>query len=289
MWRLQKCLTNVSACPITEVTRYPKSYVPKELPGCVKSAVMRCASSLTYERIRTTPGYDLRSFGLHPQVASRPDGARSRQQMDRTRTGSSPTESSPTESSRMVFRLLPLWIAVLALGTGLAAGSAAAQSAGPAASGVKPIDSRTAASGGRANGSLAVGDPAADGPLPTTYRQQMQRRRQLQRVRPAANGRDAVTLTGLVLDETLTRYGRAFYTAFHQAWDPPAAGGIYAIQIREKPVPGRGTQVRVYINDVVIYQARLVPGPRAVGEHPERAVRRAFRYVRSGRANWEIF
>ena len=123
-------------------------------------------------------------------------------------------------------------------------------------------------------------------PVPATYEEQLRNRRSLRR---STDDVDPVALTGIVLDETRTQDGRAFYTAFQQIWQPPANSGYYSIQIRESPVPGRGTQVQVYVNDTIIYRARLVPGPHAVGEHPQRAARRTHRYVQSGRANWHIF
>jgi hypothetical protein len=123
-------------------------------------------------------------------------------------------------------------------------------------------------------------------PVPATYEEQLRDRRTLRRT---TGDFDPVMLTGIVLDETLTQDGRAFYTAFQQIWQAPANGGYYSIQIRESPVPGRGTQVQVYVNDTIIYRARLVPGPNAVGEHPQRAARRTYRYVESGRANWLIY
>jgi curli production assembly/transport component CsgE len=92
-----------------------------------------------------------------------------------------------------------------------------------------------------------------------------------------------------VIDETLTRHGREFYTAFHQSWRSPTKQGIYTIVIREQPAPGRGTQVSVWVNDTALYRARLIPGGDVLGDHPVRAVHRTSQYVASGRAALRIF
>lgn len=135
--------------------------------------------------------------------------------------------------------------------------------------------------------------PRAGGPdigqptdLRPTYGAQL---RQRSRLTPISASRDGITLTGLVIDETLTRHGREFYTAFHQSWRSPTKQGIYTIVIREQPAPGRGTQVSVWVNDTALYRARLIPGGDVLGDHPVRAVHRTSQYVASGRAALRIF
>jgi len=95
-----------------------------------------------------------------------------------------------------------------------------------------------------------------------TYRATLRKR---SRLPPTSTSREGITLTGLVIDETRTRHGREFYTAFHQSWRTPMKRSIYTIVIREQPALGRGTQVSVCVNDTVLYRARPIPGGDALG------------------------
>lgn len=122
--------------------------------------------------------------------------------------------------------------------------------------------------------------------LAPTYQQQVARFRQFQRVREAS---DDGGLEGLVIDETLTRLGRAFYDVFYRHWQTPPEAGFHTIRVVEEPRPGRGTLVQVNVNDASIYQTRLQPGADALGNHPLRAAQRTYRYLQSGQGTLTIY
>lgn len=70
------------------------------------------------------------------------------------------------------------------------------------------------------------------------------------------NGLD---IDGLVLDETRTRIGRSFYTAFYQQWTPPENASGFTVTVQERPLRGQGVLVSVKVNDELAFQTRLQP------------------------------
>lgn len=127
------------------------------------------------------------------------------------------------------------------------------------------------------------GPQAAETPgvvaLPTTYGDQLRLHRTLER-RPGADA--ALDLGGLVVDETLTPHGRIFYTDFFDVWEAPPVEGFYTVRVQERPTPGRGTLVEVFVNDDVTFRTRLQP-QTPIAEQALQAARRTYAYVRSGR------
>lgn len=97
-----------------------------------------------------------------------------------------------------------------------------------------------------------------------------------------------VDLGGLVVDETLTPQGRTFYSDFFGAWRSPPTTGFYIIRVRERPMPGRGTLVQVFVNDDVTFQTRL-QAQTTVDEAVLQAARQTYAYVRSGRGILQIY
>ncbi len=95
-------------------------------------------------------------------------------------------------------------------------------------------------------------------------------------------------LRGLVVDETITPQGRTFYTEFYGVWQSPPVDGFYTVEVREKPTPGRGALVRVFVNDDVTFQARLQP-QTDIAERALQAARRTYGYVRSGQGILQIY
>lgn len=68
-----------------------------------------------------------------------------------------------------------------------------------------------------------------------------------------------LSLDGLVVDETQTRIGRAFYDAFYQQWQAPEDAQNFTVSVQEKPLRGRGILISVRVNDELAFQARLQP------------------------------
>lgn len=120
--------------------------------------------------------------------------------------------------------------------------------------------------------------------LPTTYADQLRLYRTLQR---RAGAGATLDLGGLVVDETITPHGRIFYTNFFDVWQSPQVEGFYTVRVQEKPTPGRGTLVVVFVNDDVIFRTRLQP-QALISEQALQAARRTYMYVRSGRGILQI-
>jgi len=56
-------------------------------------------------------------------------------------------------------------------------------------------------------------------------------------------------IQGLIIDETMTKVGRDFYEVFFSNWENPSSIQDFSILIKERPMPGIGTQIRVFIDE----------------------------------------
>jgi len=66
-----------------------------------------------------------------------------------------------------------------------------------------------------------------------------------------------VDVGGLLLDSTVTRFGKEFFYQFSQFWpDIPNTEGIN-LQIKEQVVPRAGTKLSLVMNNQVIYVTHL--------------------------------
>lgn len=122
--------------------------------------------------------------------------------------------------------------------------------------------------------------------LATTYEDQVRRYQSLRRV---GTPTPEMGLRGMVIDESMTRFGRDFYDRFYRYWRTPPKAGFHTVRIVEEPRPGRGTLVQVKVNDDAVYQARLQPGANPVQDRPLQAARRAYAYVQSGKGTLTIY
>lgn len=130
---------------------------------------------------------------------------------------------------------------------------------------------------------------AQPAPTPTalaaTYEAQLARQ---QRLQPVEQASESMELGGIIVDETITPQGRAFYSAFYTLWQAPPRSGFYTIRVHEEPRPGRGTLVQVLVNDDITYQTRLQPQD-AVEDRVRQAARRTYLFVRSGQGQLTIY
>jgi hypothetical protein len=169
---------------------------------------------------------------------------------------------------------LAVWGGALLLGAAAAPLSAPATTVGARA----PADT-----------SVTAPDTAAAAPppsaLPLTYDAQLRATRALER-RPDAT--QALALGGLVVDETVTPRGRTFYGVFFGGWRSPSTAGFYTVRIEERPTPGRGTLVQVFVNDDVTFRTRLQP-QSPIDDLALQAARRTYSYVQSGRGQLTIY
>lgn len=86
-------------------------------------------------------------------------------------------------------------------------------------------------------------------------------------------------IEGLVVDATATKVGRDFYDIFFSKWDPEANLPSLSIKVTERPLPNRGSQVIVLIEDNVIFQRFVQPRYDALEENAELAVQLALNYL----------
>jgi len=130
-----------------------------------------------------------------------------------------------------------------------------------------------------------VPSPSPPSVLPLTHDAQLRIANTLE-PRPATTA--PLALSGLVVDETVSPHGRIFYTEFYGVWQAPPIDGFYTVRVQEKPTPGRGTQVQVFVNDDITFQGRLQP-QTDLAEQALHAARRTYAYVWSGRGILKIY
>lgn len=86
-------------------------------------------------------------------------------------------------------------------------------------------------------------------------------------------------INGLVVDETITKVGRDFYEVFYRQWDAPLSEMSYTIFIKELPMPGRGSQVVIWMDDTEIFSQPVQPRYDVVEAVAEYAVGLVTHYV----------
>jgi curli production assembly/transport component CsgE len=65
-------------------------------------------------------------------------------------------------------------------------------------------------------------------------------------------------ISGLMSDETVTKFGHDFFDAFHRAWKP-VEGTHYNIIIGERVDPIRGSLINLRLDQNVLFEGFLVP------------------------------
>ena len=66
-------------------------------------------------------------------------------------------------------------------------------------------------------------------------------------------------IDGLLIDETLTKFGHDFYDIFYSGWEAPPKVNNYTIRIKEKPAVGRGFLITVQVNEETVIEQNLQP------------------------------
>ena len=72
-------------------------------------------------------------------------------------------------------------------------------------------------------------------------------------------------ISGMMSDETTTKFGHEFFDAFHRAWKP-LLGSRYNITINERVDPLRGSMVSLRLDQNVIYEGFLSPRTDAIND-----------------------
>lgn len=88
-----------------------------------------------------------------------------------------------------------------------------------------------------------------------------------------------VEIDGLLVDETKTKSGRDFYELFYNNWTAPKDAKNYSITIKELPFRLRTTQIKIFINDNLVYLSILQPRYELVERYAQQAVGRVKQYL----------
>jgi curli production assembly/transport component CsgE len=70
-----------------------------------------------------------------------------------------------------------------------------------------------------------------------------------------------IEIDGLVIDNTKTKIGRDFYGAFYKGWIAPRGAKDFSIKVVEKPGRGRGSQILILVNELLVVNRYLQPQP----------------------------
>lgn len=83
----------------------------------------------------------------------------------------------------------------------------------------------------------------------------------------------------MIFDETITKVGRDFYDVFFTSWNNPTMIKDFTITIKERPMPGIGTQIRVFIDEHEILNQFIRPNQEQIEMLAEYTVRLANQYL----------
>lgn len=78
-----------------------------------------------------------------------------------------------------------------------------------------------------------------------------------------------IEITGLVVDQTLSRVGHLFYEELIDGWQPSNAAGV--ITIYEKPDLVAGNMVSIVVNDETVFESRVGTRPSGIEEKAQTA------------------
>jgi len=83
----------------------------------------------------------------------------------------------------------------------------------------------------------------------------------------------------MIFDETMTKVGRDFYDEFYSNWINPTEIKDFSIYIKERPMPGIGTQIRVFIDEHEILTQFIRPNQEMIEMLAEYTVGLATQYL----------
>jgi curli production assembly/transport component CsgE len=85
-------------------------------------------------------------------------------------------------------------------------------------------------------------------------------------------------LTGLIFDQTKTKAGRDFYEAFNLAWEFPSGMEDTNILVTELTDPRWGSQLQIYVEDILVYATMLKPRLEDIEEKVDEAINAVLSY-----------
>ncbi len=83
--------------------------------------------------------------------------------------------------------------------------------------------------------------------------------------------------TGLVIDQTISKFGHDFYDFFMAGWEPP--NDAFILTIKERPSLVLGSLIWIEIDDTVVYESLLTPKLSANEEKAQDARNYALEYI----------
>ncbi|MFD2785233.1 CsgE family curli-type amyloid fiber assembly protein [Hymenobacter rubripertinctus] len=76
----------------------------------------------------------------------------------------------------------------------------------------------------------------------------------------------ATEIDGLVMDQTISKFGHDFYDQFYTHWEVPPGVTDFTIVVREKPARGTSTLISLEVNDNELLELPLQPKAEVVEE-----------------------
>ena len=83
----------------------------------------------------------------------------------------------------------------------------------------------------------------------------------------------------LFFDETITKIGKDFYCEFFNRWNNPTEIRSFSFTVKEKPIPGLGTQLKVFINEEELFVRFLQPTQEQIEKDSKDAVEICQKYL----------
>jgi curli production assembly/transport component CsgE len=93
----------------------------------------------------------------------------------------------------------------------------------------------------------------------------------------AAQNNDGIEISGLLIEDTLTRAGRDFFYFFNSNWQP--LRGNFTLKVKERQDRGSSTSILIFINDTLVFQSPLARLPDALEESAKNAVTQTRNYI----------
>ena len=90
---------------------------------------------------------------------------------------------------------------------------------------------------------------------------------------------ETLSIGGLVIDHTQSKWGRDFVDLFNKSFNPPDKFNDYTIVIEEKPLPQFGTLILMKVNGNYIYQRFIQPRYQTIKLNAEQASSVALQYL----------
>lgn len=101
---------------------------------------------------------------------------------------------------------------------------------------------------------------------------------QPQQIRQAIDPMD-LEIGEMIFDETITKVGRDFYELFFNGWSNPTQIKDFSISIKERPMPGIGTQITVMIDEYELLKQFVRPNQEMIEMLAEYSVSLAGQYL----------